>query len=71
MAGKRLILVAALVLAAVSSAPARAGVNLVSNGSFEVSPITNIGQFETLSAGDSTSIPGWTVTDGNVDYIGS
>jgi choice-of-anchor C domain-containing protein len=41
----------------------------ISNGSFEsgVAP----GSFTTLYAGDSTSIDGWTVASGSVDYIGS
>ena len=42
----------------------------VTNGSFE-SGLSNIGNFTTLYAGDSTSITGWTITGGNVDYIGS
>lgn len=40
------------------------------NGSFE-SGIGGIGNFATLNAGDSTSITGWTVTGGGVDYIGA
>lgn len=35
------------------------------NGSFEDGP----GGFTTVGAGDSTSIPGWTVTSGTVDYL--
>ena len=42
--------------------------NLLQNGSFEDGP--NPGSFITLSAG-STDIPGWKVTRGSVDYIGS
>jgi choice-of-anchor C domain-containing protein len=38
------------------------------NGSFETGP--NPGTFITLSAGN-TSINGWTVTQGSIDYIGS
>jgi len=38
------------------------------NGSFETGP--SPGVFVTLSAGD-TSITGWTVTQGSIDYIGS
>lgn len=37
------------------------------NGSFETGPGTN-GQFATLSSGD-TSITGWTVLNGGIDYI--
>jgi len=45
--------------------------NLV-NGSFEVGvdPNTGLGLNLGLSAPDSTTIPGWTVSDGTVDYIG-
>jgi choice-of-anchor C domain-containing protein len=41
----------------------------VNNGSFETG--TNPGLFITLPSGDSTDIPGWTVTAGNIDYVGS
>jgi len=41
----------------------------VTNGSFETG--TDPGVFSTLVAGDNTSVPGWTVTAGSVDYIGS
>ena len=40
-----------------------------SNGSFETG--TTPGSFTTLVAGDSTSIPGWLVSTGTVDYIGT
>ena len=40
------------------------------NGSFENGTI-DPGVFTTLYAGDSTSITGWTVTRGSIDYIGS
>jgi choice-of-anchor C domain-containing protein len=39
------------------------------NGSFESG--INPGGFTTVYSGDSTSITGWTVTSGSVDYIGS
>nr|WP_310522217.1 choice-of-anchor C family protein [Polymorphobacter sp.] len=39
------------------------------NGSFEVG--ISPGGFTSVSAGDSTSIAGWTVGGGGVDYIGS
>ena len=39
------------------------------NGSFEAG--INPGAFTTVGAGDSTSITGWTVGGGGVDYIGS
>lgn len=44
-------------------------VSPISNGSFETGP-ANPGAFDTLSAGD-TSITGWTVTTGDIDYINS
>jgi choice-of-anchor C domain-containing protein len=40
------------------------------NGSFETSSLGDIGGFTTLSTG-STAITGWTVTSGNIDYIGT
>jgi len=40
-----------------------------SNGSFETG--IEPGVFTTLLAGDNTSIPGWTVESGSVDYIGT
>ena len=52
-------------LAGVSSA---AGPTIV-NGSFETG--TNPGVFTQLSAVNSTSITGWTVSSGTVDYIGT
>ena len=44
--------------------------NLVSNGSFESGAI-DPGIFTTLTAPDSSSITGWSVTGGSVDYIGT
>jgi len=40
------------------------------NGSFE-NGVANIGDFKTINATDSTSITGWTVSGGSVDYIGT
>jgi choice-of-anchor C domain-containing protein len=49
--------------------------DLVINGSFEAGTDPNVGNgglgFITLTAPDATSLPGWTVTGGSVDYIGS
>jgi choice-of-anchor C domain-containing protein len=42
--------------------------DLITNGSFEIG--TPPGVFTNLGAGD-TSITGWTITDGNIDYIGT
>lgn len=42
----------------------------VVNGSFEQGPSIPTTSIE-LDAVDSTSLPGWTVTSGNIDYIGS
>lgn len=41
----------------------------ISNGSFEAG--TDPGSFAQLSSGDSTTITGWTVSAGTVDYIGT
>jgi choice-of-anchor C domain-containing protein len=57
----------AIVSVGISSA---ANAAVFQNGSFELGT-ANIGQFTTLNAGDSTSITGWTVGSGNIDYIGS
>lgn len=42
----------------------------VTNGSFETGPAVGAG-FVQLSAGDSTTITGWTVVSGTVDYVGT
>jgi choice-of-anchor C domain-containing protein len=42
----------------------------IANGSFE-SGLASVGNFTTLTAVDSTSITGWTVATGTVDYIGT
>jgi choice-of-anchor C domain-containing protein len=47
-----------------------ADASVFQNGSFE-SGLASIGSFTTLNAGDSTSITGWTVASGNIDYIGN
>ena len=61
-----------LAIAAATSIGLCAGANaaVFENGSFELG-LANIGQFTTLNAGDSTSITGWTVNTGNIDYIGT
>lgn len=41
------------------------------NGSFETGTAISPAPFQTLNATDSTSIAGWTVTSGSIDYIGS
>lgn len=61
---KRMLLAAALSASIASSANAA----LVINGGFEDGPATG-GTFTTLFAGD-TSITGWEVTAGSIDYIG-
>jgi choice-of-anchor C domain-containing protein len=53
----------------VLSAGVASAASLVTNGSFEAG--TNPGSYLTVNAGDSTSITGWTITSGSVDYIGS
>ncbi len=57
-----------MALAAASLATAAQAVTVV-NGSFEngIDP----GSFTTLFAGDTTSIPGWTIEPDGVDYIGT
>ncbi len=60
----------ALILSlALIASPVRAVTNIASNGSFENG--TDPGSFTTVNAGDSTTITGWTVNSGSVDYIGS
>ncbi|MFN3683408.1 MAG: choice-of-anchor C family protein [Fimbriimonadaceae bacterium] len=57
------------ILALLASAASANAINLITNGSFEIG--TNPGgTFISLSAGDSTSIPGWVVGGGGIDYIG-
>ena len=55
-------LMLALLAASASAAPAV-------NGSFEAGSAP--GLFTQLSAGDSTTITGWTVSSGTIDYIGT
>jgi choice-of-anchor C domain-containing protein len=64
---KRQVFMMAMVLVTLWAAAAQA--DLITNGSFE-SGITP-GSYTTIYAVDSTSITGWTVTAGSVDYIGS
>lgn len=52
------------VLAAIAVLPAFADIN---NGTFA----GYSGVFETVNSGDTTTIPGWSVTSGSVDWIGS
>lgn len=54
-------------LAIVEATPA-ASATLVANGGFQ-SGIVGGGAFEQVDAGDSTTITGWTVGPGNVDWI--
>jgi choice-of-anchor C domain-containing protein len=68
---KRILLTAATtigVVAAIIGTTASALAPLT-NGSFETG--TDPGSYATLSAGDSTTINGWTVSTGSVDYIGN
>ena len=58
-----------LAAAAAALAAFPAGAATITNGSFELG--SNPGSFTTLNNGDSTSITGWTVGGGGVDYIGS
>lgn len=64
---KRAMIVVALTFGAASGVQAATLVN----GSFEIGPNPNVGPgFITLGTGNS-SITGWTVTGGSIDYIGS
>ena len=58
----------AAIAASAISMPAHAAINLITNGGFEAGPAAGV--FVTLGFGDS-SITGWTVTGGSVDYIGT
>ena len=60
---------AGLFAVVLATSQASAAVNLVTNGSFEAG--INPGAFTTIPVGNSTSITGWTVVGGNVDYIGA
>jgi choice-of-anchor C domain-containing protein len=61
--------VAAVGAMAASGAVAATAGGTVINGSFEIG--VDPGKSVLLSTGDSTSIPGWTVTAGNVDFAGT
>ena len=64
---KRTMIAAALAFGAAGGVQAATLVN----GSFEIGPNPNVGPgFITLGTGNS-SITGWTVTAGSIDYIGS
>ncbi|MBI2762719.1 MAG: choice-of-anchor C family protein [Chloroflexi bacterium] len=68
---KKLILsaAAAALLSASLAGVSSAAAPTIVNGSFETG--TSPGSFLQLSSGDGTSIPGWTVIAGTVDYIGT
>jgi choice-of-anchor C domain-containing protein len=63
----RAFLVSAAMLLSFCATQAEA--SLITNGSFEsgIDP----GSFQMLNTGDSTSLTGWTIGSGNIDYIGS
>ncbi len=66
----RLILILSLVAGTVVFAPvvrADSGPDVITNGTFAVPSMT--GAATTLFAGDSTSMPGWTVNSGSIDVI--
>jgi len=62
---KRTLTALALILGVASAAQAAT----ITNGSFEIG--TDPGSYTTLNSVDSTSITGWTVGSGSIDYIGS
>jgi choice-of-anchor C domain-containing protein len=66
---KASLVLALLSICAFAAGRPAAAQNLVVNGSFE-NGATISGGFRTVGAGD-TSITGWTITSGSVDYIGS
>ncbi len=43
--------------------------NLLNNGSFEQANISNGSDWASLSAGDDTSLPGWTVVDAGLEWV--
>ena len=61
---------AASAMLAVGLAATAYAATSISNGSFETGA-SDPGVFTTLSSGDDTTIPGWKVTSGTVDYIGN
>lgn len=61
---------ATALLAGVALPSAGARAVTIINGSFE-SGLASVGNFTTLTAVDTTSITGWTVATGTVDYIGT
>ena len=60
-------LIVPIAMALMTTIPAQA--NLITNGSFEMASISP-GSFTNVAVG-STAITGWTVSLGNIDYIGS
>lgn len=60
-------LIIALSALSLAGLPALAGPIVIQNNSFEVPSSTS--NWNRVFAVDSTSIPGWTVTDGTVDHI--
>ncbi|MDP3748972.1 MAG: choice-of-anchor C family protein [Phenylobacterium sp.] len=65
------LLCGAAVMAAVSLGSTAATAAAIINGSFEVGVPIPPGGFVSVGALDSTSITGWTVGGGGVDYIGT
>ncbi|HSX15504.1 MAG TPA: choice-of-anchor C family protein [Candidatus Saccharimonadales bacterium] len=61
------ILASALTIVGLAAVPAGATPPTIMNGSFEMNVVS--GNFATITAPDSVSIPGWTVTAGSVDQI--
>ena len=59
----------AAAIAAVTG-PAAAGVNLITNGSFEISDLNPGSAWIPMNAGN-TAITGWTTFGGGIDYMGS
>ena len=55
---------------AAGAGPAVAGINLVTNGSFEISDLNPGAAWIPMNAGN-TAITGWTTFGGGIDYMGS
>ena len=67
---EKLKLVAIAVSLAALAMPASASVELVTNGGFEIDPVTNSDGFTTFSSG-AQGLTGWTIGLGSVDLVGS
>jgi choice-of-anchor C domain-containing protein len=65
---RALTLAAAIALAALLGSASEAGAVTLVNGSFEMGPEASNGYFVDMGVGN-TSIPGWSIDTGTIDYI--